>query len=191
MLCYRYVENRVFPAFRELYKGKRLVLVLDNASYHRALADDSMKATGSKQEMLAQLKRAGVQTITTHRVGKTFAQDGRRHSRDYKRGSLDQSQWEAKAPQGPFVQEVKEALKAYIAENPEVAKSAVEKLFERESLKDSNGFNKNFHRIIYTPPYLPQVQPGGQTWRSSGEVKGDVWREWASDYPLRRLRLRV
>eukprot|EP00903_Cladosiphon_okamuranus_P011097 g10473.t1 len=36
----QWLENRLKPAFEELFPGKKTILILDNAPYHHGMADD-------------------------------------------------------------------------------------------------------------------------------------------------------
>lgn len=35
-----WVENRLVPAFKERYKGQKMILILDNALHHHDMPDD-------------------------------------------------------------------------------------------------------------------------------------------------------
>ena len=64
-----WVENRLVPAFKARYPGKKCILMLDNAPYHHAMVDDGFRPDGMSKEdicdRLSTLKRKrGVPKLT-------------------------------------------------------------------------------------------------------------------------------
>ena len=62
MFC-KYIENRVYPAFKKKYPEQRMILVMDNAKYHHALCSDAKEATMKKAPAVVYLKKHGVGSI--------------------------------------------------------------------------------------------------------------------------------
>src|SRR6185312_7003675 len=53
----QYFERRLFPAVRQLFPGRRIIVVLDNSKNHTAKDDDYLSpATGTKEQMVEYLK---------------------------------------------------------------------------------------------------------------------------------------
>jgi hypothetical protein len=62
MFC-KYIENRVYPAFKKKYPDRRMILVMDNAKYHHALCSDAKEATMTKPAAAVYLRKHGVGSI--------------------------------------------------------------------------------------------------------------------------------
>ena len=53
-----WVRNRLAPAFKAKYVGKKMILILDNAPYHHTLVNDGFRPAGmSKEEIVERLQR--------------------------------------------------------------------------------------------------------------------------------------
>lgn len=64
----RWVKDRLLPTFHRKYPGKQLILVLDNAKYHRANGPDYISpASATKPDLIAMLKKWGIQSVTVQR----------------------------------------------------------------------------------------------------------------------------
>ena len=62
-----WLQNRLLPAFNSIYPGKKMILVMDNAAYHKA-RDETWVSTNKSQtkDTLADtLINHGVNSITT------------------------------------------------------------------------------------------------------------------------------
>jgi transposase len=130
-----WVRCRLLPAFTALHPGRRMVLIMDNASYHKARDASwvSSSAAQSKKELADQLIGRSVTHITTS--------DGRRVA-----SHLFDTPACRKA-------DLVAALNAWLEQHPGYNQTVVEKLL-----------NDGGHSIVYTPPYTPEVQPIELLW---------------------------
>ena len=138
----QWLHNRLLPTFKKLYPRKKMVLVLDNASYHHVRGDDWINVhTMNKTQCAHRLIELGVTSITVQKQKKgtkttemktfnqvTFYQPGSKYA--------------------PTLEDLKQALKDYINSHPGTNKTEVFKLFTQHG-----------HELIYTPPYQPVCNP--------------------------------
>jgi transposase len=156
--------NRLFPTFQRLYPGKKLVLVLDNATYHHVRGEDFVNPNEMDKTQIAyKLVEFGIKEINVERgssrVMKRFGQ-----ASFYQRGG----KW------APTLDEMKRELKWYLALHPEYQQTEVQKLFKERG-----------YQLIYTPPYTPNVQPIELVW---AYVKNYVARQYESGRSMETLR---
>ncbi len=141
-----WIKNRLFPTFKKLHPDKKLVLVLDNASFHHHRGKDYVSISpGNKKEYFIELcKKFGLKSVTVDRkIGNetkkiTFNEDKFNES-----GRL----------YGPTKEELMNVVKLHIEKNPGLQKTEVKKLFDEQG-----------YYLLYTPPYLPTVQPIETVW---------------------------
>ena len=140
-LFMKWLENRLFPSFRALYGDKKMILVLDNASFHHHRGDNYISVHNkNKGELESILVSLGVTSMTVPRNGAPT--------------TYDQETWKLHGgPQAPTAKEMKERIEVEIQAHPDLKKTEVQKLF------DQNGFS-----LVYTPPYSPAVQPIETVW---------------------------
>ena len=143
----KFLENRLVVSFNKLYPKKTMFLMLDNASYHHHRGDDWINVHNMRKEEIAyKLIELGVTTMTVERQKKgTESMETKRFNQAsfYQHGS----KW------APTLEELKGELKRYLIEHPNINRTEVAKLME-----------ENKHHLIYTPPYLPGVQPIERLW---------------------------
>lgn len=146
-----YFGNRLIPAFKRCYPGRKMYLVLDNASYHVIQGKSYITPSTADKKRLAGWLAPRKRQIEVIRDGKhiTFTSDvyGLRDSKKHP---------------APTVEELRAACTAAIEADPSINKSEVQKLM------DTHGYG-----LIYTPPYTPQFQPIELIW---GVVKNGVAR---------------
>ena len=153
-----WVKNRLLPAFDALYPGKKMIIVMDNASYHKPRDFDWITSYDmDKTECVSFLKAHRVKEFTAQREGVevTFKQ-----TQFSKRSS--------KTNGAPTVKELQQAVKAHLKQHPGINKTRIDKL-----LQPRGDF------IVWTPPFVPEVQPIEMIW---GQVKNEV----AAQYTLKR-----
>jgi transposase len=143
----QWLNNRLLVAFNKRYPRQKMVLVLDNASYHHVRGDDWINIHTMRKEAIAyKLIELGVTTLTVKRQKKgTESVEEKRFNQP--------SFYQQGGKYAPTLEELKAELKRYLAEHPNLNRTEVSKLME------SNG-----HQLIYTPPYLPGVQPIERLW---------------------------
>ena len=136
-----WVRNRLLPTFNELYPGKKMYLVLDNAAYHKPRDEtwiDSSKAM-NKHDLAHQLLDLGVTQLTT--IG-----DSSR--------VVPSHLFEAKkSAGGPSKDDLITATQLWLDQHPDYNRTVIEQLF------DDTG-----NTLVYTPPFCPEVQPIELLW---------------------------
>jgi transposase len=138
-----WLRNRLLPTFAELYPGKKMILVLDNASYHK-MRDESW-VSGSKalnkHELAHQLMDLGVEQLTTVATDKP-------------RRIVPSHRFEAPISDGgPSKDDLIGAIQKWLDDHPDHNRTVVEQLM------DDAG-----HTLVYTPPFCPEVQPIELLW---------------------------
>ncbi|CAF1390995.1 unnamed protein product [Rotaria sordida] len=135
-----WLHDHLFPTFQLLFSSKKMILVLDNASYHHARALDFIDPYKmNKSEVTEKLLFYNIDNIEVEREGKI-----RMDSSTYnKRGGS----------KAPTLVELQTALSNHLQNIGYVGKTEVQKLFE------SYGYT-----LIYTPPCMPQFQPIELIW---------------------------
>jgi len=134
-----WVRNRLLPTFAELHPGKKMILILDNAAYHKTRDETWITAATSqtKHELAHQLIDLGV-TQLTRTNGKVVPSHG----------------FEASISNGgPSKEDLIAAVQQWLEQHPDHNKTVVEQL-----MSDAG------HTLIYTPPFCPEVQPIELLW---------------------------
>jgi len=136
-----WLRNRLLPTFAAMYPGKKMYLVLDNASYHTPRDESwvSNSKAQNKHELAHLLIDLGVSQLTTtdsnHRI-------------------IPAHFYEAKVSEGgPSKDDLLAAVQKWLDEHPDHNRTVVEQL-----MIDAG------HSLIYTPPYCPEVQPIELLW---------------------------
>jgi DDE superfamily endonuclease len=136
-----WLRNRLLPTFAELHPGKKMYLVLDNASYHKARDETWIGSSKSmsKHELAHQLLDMGVASLTT-------TGDSRR--------VIPSHLFEAtNGKGGPSKDDLAAAVQKWLEEHPDHNRTVVEQL-----MSDAG------HSLVYTPPFCPEVQPIELLW---------------------------
>jgi transposase len=136
-----WLRNRLLPTFEELHPGKRMHLVLDNASYHKPRDESwvSRSKAKNKHELAHTLLDLGVTELIT--VG-----DSPR--------IVPAHRFEAAVSAGgPSKEDLLAAVQRWLDEHPDHNRTVVEQLM-----------NDAGHSLIYTPPFCPEVQPIELLW---------------------------
>ncbi len=136
-----WLRHRLLPTFAELHPGKKMYLVLDNASYHKPRDESwvSGSKAKNKHELTHTLLDLGVTQLTT--VG-----DSPR--------TVPAHRFEAPVGAGgPTKDDLIAAIQLWLDQHPDHNRTVVEQLM------DDAG-----HSLIYTPPFCPEVQPIELLW---------------------------
>jgi hypothetical protein len=123
-----WLRNRLLPTFEKLHPGKKMILVLDNASYHKPRDETwiSSSKAKNKHELVHQLLDLGVEQLTT--VGE-------------KPRVIPSHLFEAKVSTGgPSKKDLLAAVQKWLDEHPDHNRTVVEQL-----MSDAG------HSLIYTP----------------------------------------
>lgn len=145
---FQWVKNRLITTFKTMHPNKQMILVFDNASYHRHRGSDwYSSSTMSRVQLISYLNAHHIETMTVNRdtVETTMTVPSINS-----RGSKTT----------PTVNELRTAVKQHLYDNPQHNATEVEKEMK-----------KHGYRIIYTPPFTPEVQPIELLW---GTVKRQV-----------------
>jgi hypothetical protein len=145
-----WLKYRLFCTFRKLFPGLRLFLVQDNAKYHKARPHGVFTRRGlhnqaNKTQLAALLHKYDVSEVKAIRDGGIMV--------------FEEDKWLCRAPNGPSKTELAQAAESVYDAHPELEVLNIEKIFKEESEKD--GLE---HKVIWTPPYRPEIQPAELVW---------------------------
>lgn len=156
----KWVDECPIPTFKRLYKGKKMVLVMDNAAYHHKRRIDSLSSQ-MKEELVVMAKNFGCThiniPITERRHDWLIAENNVDNIMNYDGLTCDVAfndvRFVATASRNnpfiPNVEELRRGLLKYISEvHPEELVCEVEKLLTEHG-----------HCIMWTPPYTPELRP--------------------------------
>ena len=159
------------PTLMARFTGKRIVLVIDGASYHRAAplpsgatTDEKSRAkpkAKSKGELIDELRHMGV-INSQQKAPITVARGGKLHN-------ILHNQIEMRAPTGPYAQELALLVRAYKRALPPMNVSRATELFAAWSDSDKRT-GKDCHRVLYTPPGASECQPIEKLWAKTKNV---------------------
>jgi hypothetical protein len=162
----KWLYNRLAPAFQAKYPGKKMILVMDNASYHNP-HDDGWVPVGSmkKAELVAALRKYGITSFTAERergaggekVMESVTFDEASFSKDKRRE-------ESRAQPVPSVDEMKKFLSGWLKQHPELIITRTRRFMQEKGW-----------RILFTPPLEPRSQPIEELW---GQVKTNVAQQY-------------
>jgi transposase len=159
-----WLRNRLLPAFEARYPGKRMVLVLDNATYHHVYGDDWITPSQmTVTECVSFLQHHRVKSIIVERDGvqHTFA-------------AAVFGQRDKKKTPAPLRPELQAAVRAHLESHPSINRTEVEKLMTAAG-----------HTLVYTPPFAPEVQPIELAWALAKQM---VARQAMTNRSLETLR---
>jgi transposase len=177
-----WLHNRLIPGFEATFPNKKMILVMDNASYHKQQSTEFYPegkgpATASKGLNAHVLRKAGCTQIEIKRGEATlafsvpveepanFAQHREHGGRSPSCDGLDGTVY-ARSPKGPSSEELALATSAYLkAYCPQALESRVERLFAEKDWK-----------IIWTPPYCPKFQPIELVWGGGKQRAAQLYR---------------
>ena len=136
-----WLRNRLLPTFAEMYPGRKMFLVLDNASYHKPR--DESWVSGSKAKNKHELAHTLLDLEVTEL---TTAGDKPR--------TVPAHRFEAAVSAGgPSKDDLLAAVQKWLDEHPDHNRTVVEQL-----MSDAG------HSLVYTPPFCPEVQPIELLW---------------------------
>ena len=154
----KWLENRLIPAFKAAFPQQKMLLVMDNASYHNAHEDGWVSASAMTKDQLAKaFDKYGIDAIT---VDREESDGGQRVIRQH-RFTKETFSRKVGGGSAPTVQEMKKVLSDYYREHKDLIMTRTKRRFSEES-----GW-----RIVWTPPLEPQCQPIERLW---GMVKNNV-----------------
>lgn len=152
-----WLEQRLAPAFKAIFGEKKMILVLDNASYHHGYdAEVGVPETNTKMHNTALLRKYKAKKITVQREEPDGAGGKRVVNHNFevpKAGSFPNSN--SKCGRGVTAAELALATRAFFQlKHPT-------KLMEKvEVFMHERGW-----QLIWTPPYMPSFQPIELFWQ--------------------------
>ena len=153
-----WVKNRLVPTFQALYPDKKMILVMDNASYHRPRDSDWVAPNQMKyEECLDYLQKNNVNEFS---IGE--GDDKKTFLSPYKReAGIKKKKGDPILPTTP---QLKEAVKQHLKTNSHINKTRIDKIFEPLG-----------YTIVWTPPFTPEFQPIELAW---AQIKGEVAKKY-------------
>jgi hypothetical protein len=163
----QWLNNRLLPVFVQRYPGQKMVLVSDNASYHHHRGPGWINVHRvHKAQMAAKLIELGITNISVERQKKGTTT---RESHHFDADSFARHGGRF----APTLAEMKLHLQAHLVAHPELNRTEVRKLMDEHK-----------HELIYTPPYLPGVQPMERLW---AYIKNHVAAQYHAGRTMREL----
>jgi hypothetical protein len=153
----QWVQNRLIPTFKRLFPGKKLILLLDNASYHHPRGDDWINPNKMSKYELAVWISDRANSITVQRDGS---------SKYFGKTAL----FQPASRYAPTVDEMRAWVKAYLLQHPSLNRTLLRQAFDAEGWQ-----------LIYTPPYFCECQPIELLW---AHVKNYVGRQMGADHSV-------
>jgi hypothetical protein len=153
----QWVQNRLIPTFKRLFPGKKLILLLDNASYHHPRGDDWINPNKMSKYELAVWISDRVDSITVQRDGA---------SKYFGKTAL----FQPASRYAPTVEEMRAWVKAYLLQHPSLNRTLLRQAFDAEGWQ-----------LLYTPPYYCECQPIELLW---AHVKNYVGRQMGVDHSV-------
>ena len=153
----QWVQNRLIPTFKRLFPGKKLILLLDNASYHHPSGDDWINPNKMSKYELAVWISDRVDSITVQRDGT---------SKYFGKTAL----FQPASRYAPTVEEMRIWVKAYLLQHPSLNRTLLRQAFDAEGWQ-----------LLYTPPYYCECQPIELLW---AHVKNYVGRWMSTDHSV-------
>ena len=155
-----WVKNRLLPAFEACYPGKKMIIVMDNASGHKPRDFDWFTPRKMcKAACISFLQTQGVTTFSAERDTEIKGVTAKETIH------FPQNTWHStKRAIAPNAKELQAAVKAHLKKHPGINKTRIDKLLLPHG-----------HSIVWTPPFTPEVQPIELVW---AQVKGSVARQY-------------
>jgi hypothetical protein len=153
----QWVQNRLIPTFKRCFPGKKLILLLDNASYHHPRGADWVNPNKMSKYELAVWISDRADSITVQRDGT---------SKYFGKASL----FQPASRYAPTVEEMRGWVKAYLLQHPSFNRTLLRQAFDTEGWQ-----------LLYTPPYCCECQPIELLW---AHVKNYVGRQMGSDHSV-------
>ncbi|CAF1072207.1 unnamed protein product [Rotaria sordida] len=140
-----WVDQHLFSVFEAKYGyDKRMILVLDNAPYHKEQGEGYVNIKSmSKIDMINLVLSKKVHSIVIIRNGQAKM--------------FEAGEWHMNGPSGPYKEELQVFMERSIKQYPDLQKTLLEKLFEHKSLPVKPSV-PDFHYFVLIPPYTPQLQ---------------------------------
>jgi hypothetical protein len=148
-MWFTFFQNRLIPAFKACYPIERIILVMDNATYHMG-REEGWKSPSSmrKAEVAEALKKYGITSFEVERTKKNG---------EVVRMTFDEQMYDLPRG-GPLVKEMNSRLSRHLKLNPHLIPDRT-----AQELAKMGGV------VLFTPPMEPFCQPIELTW---GMMKG-------------------
>ena len=164
----QWLHHRLAPAFIASYPGKKMILVMDNASYHNPHEDGWVPVSKmKKEELVAALKMYGITSFTAEReveAGEGGEKVMQTVTFDEASFSMDKRKGGNRGHPVPGVGEMKKFLSGWLKQHPEQVVTRTRRFMQERGW-----------RMLFTPPLEPRCQPIEELW---GMVKGCVAQQY-------------
>ena len=161
-----WIRMQLIPTLKQLYPGKRIVLVVDGASYHRARLTNDAKPHQNKSDLIRELESFGAIDFE-RKTPLVVARSKALHtiqSKDVRKA----------APVGPYVQELRTLVRGYKRALPPMNVSRVSDLFDSWSDEEKR-VGAARHKVLYTPPGASELQPIEKLWAKTKNLVADQY----------------
>ena len=162
----KWVRKKLLPCFDQLFPGKRMVFVADNAPYHHAREIGALGGL-TKPKLTALMVKHGCTYLDipeSDKRNEMFADDevkGVSHlpNKEVYRLAFNKAKFEKRAgtAAAPFVPSTTELQLGFVNWLKENKPELLECKFEKE-------MKAKGHNILWTPPYCPDLQPIETFW---------------------------
>jgi hypothetical protein len=119
----RWIKNRLLPAFRAVFctagHYPRLILVCDNASYHKAHSEDWVAVSGANKAKLSAL-------LSKHNILSFSVERGA------SKVTFDASNYETRAPAGPSLVELRQRVEQLLRDKPLINRTLAQRALDKE-----------------------------------------------------------
>lgn len=158
-----WLEKRLWPTFKSLYKDHKMILILDNAPYHHGMEDGwKSPLKMSKTEGAALLSDLGIGTIEVTRRNEDAGKEDVMTFTVPRKGRAF-----VNAPKGPTIPEVRQAAFAALKDiRPDDILTRAERWFKQNDA----GY------MLFTPPYCPDFQPIELFWGDAKNYVASTWK---------------
>jgi len=168
-----WVNHRLIPAFEAKYgRKKKMILVLDNAAYHHWMGPNGWTPSKLNKKQLAH-KLEDLCKLKSITVKRQPAGGGEEKEKEFESYTWVHNGTTLSPSCEELRTKLKECLKADPTLNPSMVRSV---------------FMEHEHQLIFTPPYLPDVQPIERAW---AYVKNYVARQFRVGRTMPQLLVQI
>ena len=163
-----WMKHRLIPAFEAKYPGKKMILAMDNASYHNPHEEGWVPVSKMrKEELAATLKKYNITSFTATRE-KEVGDEGKKVTEEVTftadSYSKDKRREQTVSHPVPGVDEMKKCLSGHLRRHPELVMTRTRRIMQDRGWE-----------VLFTPPMEARCQPIEQLW---GQVKGAVAQQY-------------
>jgi hypothetical protein len=161
-----WLHNRLILAFEAKFPGKKMILVMDNASYHNPHEDDWVPVSKMrKEQVIAAFKKYTITSFTMESEVVTEAGEKVMEQRTFDEAFFSKDKRrETREHPIPGVNEMKKHLSGFLKQHPELVMTRTRRIMQERGWQ-----------VLFTPPLEPRCQPIEELW---GVVKNTVAQQY-------------